>query len=342
MSIIDTVNPIPPINYQQPAASSSAGDSGAAFTSVLTDALKEEMTRVSIMSGAEKSSLSGGFAPIQTGGIEQAIIAAASSGEASQAQIALFMLCMMMQSDQDGDFSIIMQLMSQMLTQIEGDKEKLRQDVMTSDYDPYVLDTIDKQVFATRMPNGLTGQTTLPIECWKPAIPAITSVAGFRNPERYRAVIDQFRVESAKRYEVDEYTYCNIFLWDVTSAMGAEIPHYVDAATGNPRYYPDIKGATSMGAIATDKWLRDYGPQYGWYEVDAETAQRWANSGKPAVTTAGSQGHVQIVCPSRDGGYDPARGVTVAQAGRIVSGYTYITSIYGANGLNNIRYFVHE
>ena len=125
--------------------------------------------------------------------------------------------------------------------------------------------------------------------------------------------------------------------------MGAEIPHYTDPDTGEPRYYPDVKGARSMTAAATDTWLKTYGEQYGWYKVDAETAQRYANEGRPAVTTGGSIDHVQVVCPSKDGRFDPIRGVTIAQAGSTVTSYTYISNVYSASALNNqISYWVHE
>ena len=173
----------------------------------------------------------------------------------------------------------------------------------------------------------------------------VTSDLQSRSPERYRATIEQFHVNYAERYRPfrNGNTYCNTFVWDVTSAMGAEIPLYTDPATGEPRQYPDIKGAKSMGAIAMDRWLSEHGEAYGWRRVDAETAQLSANKGIPAVTTAGDMGHVQIVCPSRDGGYDPIRGVTVAQAGRIVTNYTHITSIYGGNSLqNNVKYWVND
>ena len=312
------------------------------YNSMITDTLREEATRMSITSGASLSGMPGDFSSLTGGGLEEIILTAAASGEVSDAQVALFMLCMMMQSDQGGDFSMMMQMMSSMLTNIEGDKEKLRQDVMLSDYDPYILDTIDKSIFKTVMPGGGTGQTVLPVECWKPTTPAVTSSVDDRSPELYRAVIDQFRVETAQRYKPGENTFCNIFVWDVTSAMGAEVPHYVDTATGEARYYPDINGATGMGAIATDDWLSRYGALYGWFEADAETAQRYANSGKPAITSAGKLGHVQVVSPSKNGAYDSSRGAAIAQAGRIVSNYTYLSDIYGNSGQKSVRYWVHE
>ena len=312
------------------------------YSSLIANSLREEAMRMSIATGNSLSGMPGDLASTSTGGIEELILAAASSGEISDAQVALFMLCMMMQTDQSGDFSMMMQMMSSMLTKIDGDKEELRQDVMLSDYDPYVLDSIDKNVFKTSMPDGGTGQTVLPVECWKPTAPAVTSDVHNRSPERYRAVIDQFRVETARRYKPGENTFCNIFVWDVTSAMGAEVPHYVNTATGEPRYYPDINGATGMGAIATDKWLAEYGALYGWFETDAVTAQRFANLGKPAITSAGKLGHLQIVSPSKDGQYNDSLGVAISQAGRIVSNYTYLSNIYGNSGQKSVRYWVHD
>jgi hypothetical protein len=282
---------------------------------------------------------------MQSQGIEQMILSAASSGEVDDAQIALFMLCMMMQTSQDGDFSMVMQLMASMLTQIQGDKGSLRDSVMSSGYDPYVLDTIDWNVFnnSPQMYSG-TARAILPTEFWRPAVPAIRSDENNRSPELYNAVISQFRVETAERYRPfrNDATYCNIFFWDVTCAMGAEIPHYTDYETGEPRYYPDVKGAKGMLAVEIDKWLKEYGADYGWHEVDAETAQRYANEGKPAVTTGGSLDHVQVVCPSRNGEFDPIRGVTVAQAGSRVTSYSYISAIYGADAMGKVSYFVHD
>jgi hypothetical protein len=65
-------------------------------------------------------------------------------------------------------------------------------------------------------------------------------------------------------------------------------------------------------------------------------------SGKAAVTTAGEIGHVQVVCPSGDGGYDPVRGVTIAQAGARNMGYAYLSNIYSGSSRSRVRYFIHE
>jgi len=284
--------------------------------------------------------------PIQDQGIEQAILAASSSGQIDDAQVALFMLMMMMQTSETGEFSMLMQMMASMITQLEGDKTELRKNAMAADFDAYILDLVDKHIFNWKTPDGWeSGRVHLPTEHWRPTTPAVTSSEEDRSPELYRAVIDQFSVETAERYRPfrNGSTYCNIFMWDVTVAMGAEIPHYTDPATGEALYYPDVRGARSMGAIATCEWLQKHGEDYGWRETDAETAQMHANEGKPAVTSAGSLGHVQVICPSADGGFDPIRGVTVAQAGSIVTNYRHISGIYSANALaNNVRYWIHD
>ena len=161
-------------------------------------------------------------------------------------------------------------------------------------------------------------------------------------------VINQFDVENNPRYAVNQKgtgdTYCNIFVWDVTSAMGAEIPHRIDRDTGAPA----ASGGDNIQSINANRmtdWLNTYGPQYGWYEVSAEQAQALANRGSPAVAVwknkGGGHGHVQVVSPSEDGAYDPSRGVAIAQAGRLLRNYTYITNIYSSR-LKDVQYFAHR
>lgn len=191
-----------------------------------------------------------------------------------------------------------------------------------------------------------TGTAVTPVAASKPCTPGITSNESNRSPALYRQVIDQFQVETNPRYAVNKKghgdTYCNIFMWDVTSAMGAEIPHYVDTQTAAPRTYPDIKGAREMSANSIYKWLHEHGNNYGWFEVTPEQAQALANQGRPVVTAfkKTGHGHVQVVCPSKDGQYNEERGVTIAQAGRNLTNYRPITSIYNAS-LPKVKYFAH-
>ena len=195
--------------------------------------------------------------------------------------------------------------------------------------------------------HDLSGLIT-PVRASRPVTPAITSDPSNRSAELYTSVIAQFSVEMNPRYAVNKKghgdTYCNIFMWDVTSAMGAEIPHYIDPQTGAPMTYPDVKGGRELSANGIYNWLFKHGSEYGWFQVNAEEAQALANRGQPVVTALknhSGHGHVQVVCPSADGTYDPKRGVTIAQAGRRLTSYRPITSIYNAS-LPKVVYFAHR
>ncbi len=188
---------------------------------------------------------------------------------------------------------------------------------------------------------------SIPAASWVAANPGIVSHVGERSASDYRAVINQFNVEDNERYRVNKLgqndTYCNIFAWDVSRAMGAEIPHYINAATGEPAQAGSA-GAVELDANAVNDWLNTYGKQYGWVQVGAEDAQAFANQGMPAITSwknSNGHGHMQVVSPSQDGGYDAARGVAIAQAGEHLYNYNYITAVYGQSSLKNVQYFVH-
>lgn len=188
-----------------------------------------------------------------------------------------------------------------------------------------------------------------PVAASKAVTPAIYSFPQNRSAALYNRVIAQFSVETNPRYEVNKKgrgdTYCNIFAWDVTSAMGAEIPHYINPKTGAPMKYPKVSGARELSANGTYNWLHKHGAKYGWYQVSAEEAQMLANRGQPVVASlkrSGMSGHIQIVCPSADGLYDPKRGVMIAQAGRKLTSYAPIKSIYKKESLSKVVYFAHR
>ena len=99
---------------------------------------------------------------------------------------------------------------------------------------------------------------------WLPVNPAVTSSPDNRTPESYSQVVDQFDVENSKRYDQQQdgkITWCNIFAWDVTSAMGAEIPHWV-YSDGRPAE-PCAIGSHEMNANEVAKWLKEKGEKYG-------------------------------------------------------------------------------
>lgn len=161
-------------------------------------------------------------------------------------------------------------------------------------------------------------------KAWEPTEAPQKSDASNRSAQTYNSVIDQFDVENNPRYAPrDGNTYCNIFLWDVTRAMGAEIPHY-------------WKGR-ELDANATADWLRENGREYGWSPIGEREAQAAANQGKPVVVAwknAGGIGHVGVVRPGEANGNGPA----LAQAGARNLNHAHVRDTFGQA---DVAYYVH-
>ncbi len=262
-----------------------------------------------------------------------------SGGEDADSQLGIMLLYMLMNSDSDSSYMML----SSLLSAAAKDKSAADLSALMTDAGAYMTDGLSSSVFSY----GSYGDP-VPAMAWIPSNPDVTGDESCRSSELLNTIIRQFDVENSERYIPYRHgndTYCNIFVWDVTSALGAEIPHYVDPSTGQPRHYPDTAGAMELDANATCDWLSRHGCRYGWTEVGAEEAQAYANSGHPAVTAwknpSGGAGHVQVVCPSENGAYDSVRGVTVAQSGAHNCEYTYISSVYSSNSLSQVHYYVH-
>ncbi len=223
----------------------------------------------------------------------------------------------------------------------EGSLESIRSALLSSDYSRGVLTQANDAFFSSN-----TSDLNYPYNASKAVNPLVTSDTNNRSAALYEKVVAQFKVGNNPRYAVTESgsTYCNIFLWDVTRAMGAEIPHYVDPGTLEARSYPDVSGAKELNANGIYDWLSKKGGDYGWKRVTAAQAQALANEGRPVVTAwknlAGGHGHVQVVVPSKDGAYNQGRGVAIAQAGRRLFSYGYITDVYNES-LDQVVYYAH-
>lgn len=179
----------------------------------------------------------------------------------------------------------------------------------------------------------------------KETSPRYTNAAGKRGATALNTVIDQFDVTSNSRYRPkDGKTYCNIFAWDCTRALGAEIPHWV---LNNKPSTSNTKGAKELNANATYDWLNKYGGSYGWYKTTASEAQKRANAGYPTVAiwknTSGGSGHIAVVRPEGSGyAYTSARGPVIAQAGGSNYNYTNISTGFGASRMSSIVYWTHD
>ncbi len=311
----------------------SSASNGSAFSQYLSAQLGEDSLFSQAESGSSSSLLV--TALLSSLGGEE--------GDGSLAS-ALGTFCSMLSAGVSGAGlgAAVTSLSSALKDAPESALESLRSALLSGNYSRGVLEQANDALFSSN-----TSDVNYPFSAGKAVNPLVTSVSSDRSAEQYQKVIEQFSVSSNPRYMVNKKgtgdTYCNIFLWDVTRAMGAEIPHYVDAKTQKARSYPDISGAKELNANGIYDWLATNGASYGWTRVTAEQAQALANEGRPAVTVwknTSGHGHVQVVCPSKDGTYDAKKGVTIAQAGRNLFSYGYITDVYNKS-LGEVVYYAH-
>lgn len=143
----------------------------------------------------------------------------------------------------------------------------------------------------------LTGLDKLP---WVPLAPPVILE---RVPEKYEFACSMFDVTNNPRYKPGQFgneTYCNIYVWDCTKALGCEVPHWVDEG-GNPA---GMGAARELNANGVIDWLRS-----NWQKVPRLEAVMRANNGFPVVATyyaPGRIGHVAMLLPWE----------RIAQAGR--------------------------
>ena len=257
----------------------------------------------------------------------------------SKAMLAMIFLTMAMNSADSGTSHVMMSSLSNALTDkysylssaYKANQSKVNRDMPLSN-------STFKSTYVT------PGTGSYPSSMGKPCSASIVSNVGSRSANAYRSVIEQFNVETNSRYTPykNGSTYCNIYVWDVTTAMGAEIPHRTDSNGDIAK--PGDKNITYMTANKMYDWLLGKGKEYGWKEVSAQEAQRYANMGCPAVTAwknPKGHGHIQMVAPSKDGQYNQSKGVAISQAGSKVIEYGYISDVYKSTRLKDIKYFVH-
>lgn len=144
-----------------------------------------------------------------------------------------------------------------------------------------------------------------------PVFAPLTGGTSLRGAALLEAIVAQFEVDSAERYRPRDVTgdgqsetFCNLYLNDVTRALGCEIP----------RVWPVGADWKQLRANDQRDWLVGAG-RYGWSSCSESDARVAAEFGKVAVAawknpTAGRSGHVAILVPSHG-----SRETAVSQAG---------------------------
>ncbi len=190
---------------------------------------------------------------------------------------------------------------------------------------------------ATNYDGSRPAEGTTNTRAWIPVDAPVQSQPGDRSRGRYDQVLNQFGVGSNPRYRPrGGNTYCNIFVWDATRAMGAEIPHWVDRNGNAARV--GAPGAWEMDANDTNRWLHNQGAANGWRRVSASQAQAHANSGAPAVVSwknPGGIGHIGMIRP----GTVTNRGPALAQAGRNNFNNGHVADGFGRR---QPEYWIHD
>lgn len=170
-----------------------------------------------------------------------------------------------------------------------------------------------------------------------PVSPPVGGGPGQRTPRALVDAVRQFDVEHCARYQPgDGQTWCNIFAWDVTRALCAEIPHWITrdgrpAAPGPP--------AVELTVNGTIPWLEDMGHAFGWFPATMERARHAAGFGFPAVAVwanANAHGHIAVVLPSPPA---PAE-ILIAQAGASCFSSGSLSAGFGRH-TDSVRFWIH-
>jgi hypothetical protein len=105
-------------------------------------------------------------------------------------------------------------------------------------------------------------------DVWKAVVAPVQSRAIKRSRGLLQQVLAQFAVGTNPRYEADSPSRprAHVFVWDVSRAMGCEIPHFL--------------GAKELSLGQTVDWLRLEGPMNGWKRTDEDDAFARANAGQ--------------------------------------------------------------
>lgn len=154
------------------------------------------------------------------------------------------------------------------------------------------------------------------VEPWLPLPVVVSSSPGYRSQKALANAVAQCDVTTNPRYTPRDLTgdgkretFCNIFLWDVTRALGAEVPHWVDNH-GNPCA---VGKGRELSANLTVEWMHVYGASTGWLACTLPEGCYYASRGQPVVLLWRNHtgiGHVALLLPSHP--EDPM----IAQAGK--------------------------
>lgn len=165
----------------------------------------------------------------------------------------------------------------------------------------------------------------------------VTSEPSARSQKKLEEVIDQFEVETRKRYlPRNGATFCNIFARDFCTAMGVKLPW--DLANSLYDWLPSSKGKAA-----------------GWKAATPAEAQKAANEGRPALVVwknntfktvktkdgtekkVANHGHIAVIRPSTETG-----GPFIAQAGGKNFNNIAVGKVFKGGMVKTTKYYVNK
>lgn len=176
----------------------------------------------------------------------------------------------------------------------------------------------------------MPGPAWLPPQPWADFTAPLTSGSVSRSAELLERVLDQFEVEHATRYQpTTSQTWCNIYVWDGTKALGCEIPHFVNGGVGEngcKRLHASEQRANDLPRYLDG----DKGKRNGWAPCSEEEAARRVALGFPVVgvwVNLKGSGHT-VMCRGPKPGDPP--GLYASGAGRVPTAYGPIAEMLPA------------
>ena len=165
---------------------------------------------------------------------------------------------------------------------------------------------------------------------------------GLRNAQNYNKIIDQFNVETNKRYKISgKSTWCNIYAWDVMRAMNVPFSHWV--YKGTPLTFNEarkLKGVDECNVSKHLSWLNTYGTKYNWRKISASEAQKRANKGYPTLVLDSKGTHIAVVRPETSTWKYKSNNPIISQAGKYNVKYGYAKKYFGSD--KTLVYWTHD
>ncbi|MBE2251361.1 MAG: hypothetical protein IAE78_17605 [Myxococcus sp.] len=160
-------------------------------------------------------------------------------------------------------------------------------------------------------------------ETWRALKAPFTSREGKRSKALYQQVFNQFALGNNDRYDEDGpgKPRGHIYVWDVSRAMGCEVPHFA--------------GARELSLVQTIDWLKHEGPMRGWVRVNEADVVDIAERGMLVVAIPKEMRvrHMAIVTPQEPGGRPLLTG-----AGLVVGVNVECHELFGVTAID---YYYH-